>query len=68
MSYKRSYSFRDLIGLSLSVDSYFWQERWMWPEGYVYYFNIVLGKSSEWGVCRKYFYNRYFFFFFFVKN
>ncbi|PKY45966.1 Dol-P-Man:Man(7)GlcNAc(2)-PP-Dol alpha-1,6-mannosyltransferase [Rhizophagus irregularis] len=38
------------LGLSLSVDSYFWQERWMWPEGYVYYFNIVLGKSSEWGV------------------
>ncbi|GBC07104.1 hypothetical protein RclHR1_07250006 [Rhizophagus clarus] len=37
------------LGLSLSVDSYFWQE-WMWPEGHVYYFNIVLGKSGEWGI------------------
>jgi alpha-1,6-mannosyltransferase len=43
------------IGLSLLVDSYFWQ-RIVWPEGEVFYYNTALNKSHEWGVQSPHWY------------
>ncbi|KAJ7072884.1 glycosyltransferase family 22 protein [Mycena amicta] len=38
------------IALTVSVDSYFWGQPYLWPEFHSIYFNIVEGKSVEWGV------------------
>jgi hypothetical protein len=35
--------------LSLLIDSFFWG-RWTWPEMEAVIFNVVEGKSEEWGV------------------
>lgn len=35
--------------VSIPVDSLFWQ-RWTWPEAESILFNVVEGKSSDWGV------------------
>ncbi|KAG8886848.1 dolichyl-P-Man:Man(7)GlcNAc(2)-PP-dolichol alpha-1,6-mannosyltransferase [Tulasnella sp. 332] len=42
---------------TIIVDSYFWQQFPLWPEVATIYFNIVQGKSSDWGVSpfRAYF-------------
>jgi hypothetical protein len=37
-------------GLTVVVDSYFWVNFPLWPEFSGIYFNVVEGKSSEWGV------------------
>ncbi|KAI0671330.1 Alg9-like mannosyltransferase family-domain-containing protein [Trametes maxima] len=38
------------IALTMSVDSYFWRRWPLWPELYGIYFNVVEGKSADWGV------------------
>lgn len=37
------------VMVSVTVDSYFWGE-WLWPEFESFRFNILHGKSVEWGV------------------
>lgn len=47
-----------VVGLSatLLLDSFFWQSFPLWPEWSGFYYNTILGKSSEWGVSPWYFY------------
>lgn len=37
------------LALTVSVDSYFWDRAFLWPEFNGIYFNVFEGKSSEWG-------------------
>jgi len=47
-----------VIGLAttVSVDSFFWQQFPLWPEWVGFYYNTVLGKSSDWGTSPFAFY------------
>ncbi|TPX33102.1 hypothetical protein SmJEL517_g03915 [Synchytrium microbalum] len=38
------------VAMTVSVDMYFWNELWMWPEAKSFIYNVVYGKSSNWGV------------------
>jgi hypothetical protein len=35
---------------TIMIDSYFWKQWPLWPELHGILFNVVQGKSSEWGV------------------
>ncbi|KAF1995880.1 glycosyltransferase family 22 protein [Amniculicola lignicola CBS 123094] len=47
-----------VIGLlsTVPLDSFFWQSFPLWPEWTGFYYNTILGHSSEWGVSPWYFY------------
>jgi alpha-1,6-mannosyltransferase len=44
------------LGITVSVDSYFWQRFPLWPEWIGFIYNTIQGKSSDWGVSPWYFY------------
>ncbi|CAG1963550.1 hypothetical protein SNK03_001421 [Fusarium graminearum] len=48
-------SFLASIFVSVPIDSYFWQEP-LWPELWGFYFNAILGSSSEWGISPWHYY------------
>ncbi|KAK4550024.1 hypothetical protein LTR36_002991 [Oleoguttula mirabilis] len=41
---------------TISVDSFFWQQVPLWPEWVGFYYNTILGKSSEWGTSPYHYY------------
>ncbi|KAJ1958405.1 alpha-1,6- mannosyltransferase, partial [Dipsacomyces acuminosporus] len=41
---------------AIAVDSYYWQKPWMWPELEVFRFNVIHGRSSEWGISPPHYY------------
>ncbi|KAM7206597.1 Alg9-like mannosyltransferase family domain containing protein [Rhypophila sp. PSN 637] len=48
-------SFLVALGISVPLDSYFWQKP-VWPELAGFYFNAIKGSSSEWGTSPVYWY------------
>jgi alpha-1,6-mannosyltransferase len=38
------------LALTVSIDSYFWDQWPLWPEVSSIYFNVYEGKSADWGV------------------
>ncbi|KAI1394253.1 glycosyltransferase family 22 protein [Hypoxylon trugodes] len=41
--------------VTIPIDSYFWQKP-LWPELWGFYYNAILGSSSEWGVSPWHYY------------
>ncbi|KAK5987568.1 Dol-P-Man:Man(7)GlcNAc(2)-PP-Dol alpha-1,6-mannosyltransferase [Cladobotryum mycophilum] len=48
-------TFAAALLLSVPLDSYFWQKP-LWPELWGFYYNAVLGSSSNWGVSPWHYY------------
>ena len=44
------------LGISVPIDSYFWQKFPIWPELTGFLYNFLSGKSSDWGVSPFHFY------------
>lgn len=49
------FSFLLSLVMSIPIDSYFWQKP-LWPELWGFYYNAVLGSSSEWGTSPWHYY------------
>eukprot|EP01083_Nonionella_stella_P291236 991087_1 len=45
------------IGATIAIDSFFWKQKWMWPEFQVLWFNTVDNRSSEWGTSPWHWYH-----------
>lgn len=43
------------LAVSVPIDSYFWQKP-LWPELWGFYYNAILGSSSNWGVSPWHYY------------
>jgi len=43
------------LAISVPIDSYFWQKP-LWPELWGFYYNAILGSSSNWGVSPWHYY------------
>jgi len=48
-------SFVAALAISVPIDSYFWQKP-VWPELWGFYYNAVLGSSSNWGTSPWHYY------------
>ncbi|KAK1467905.1 Alg9-like mannosyltransferase [Colletotrichum cuscutae] len=48
-------AFAVALAVSVPLDSYFWQKP-LWPELWGFYYNAVLGSSSNWGVSPWHYY------------
>ncbi|KAL2020718.1 hypothetical protein VTK56DRAFT_8018 [Thermocarpiscus australiensis] len=48
-------SFLTALATSVPIDSYFWQ-RPLWPELWGFYYNVVQGSASNWGVSPWHYY------------
>lgn len=44
------------LAVTVTVDSFFWQQFPIWPEWTGFYYNTVLGKSEDWGTSPPTFY------------
>ncbi|KAI6817417.1 glycosyltransferase family 22 protein [Hortaea werneckii] len=44
------------LAITVSVDSFLWQQFPLWPELAGFYYNTILGKSIEWGTSPFHFY------------
>ena len=42
--------------VTVPIDSILWRQGWLWPEAQVFYYNTILGKSSDWGVSAWHWY------------
>lgn len=50
-----SVSFLTALATSIPIDSYFWQ-RPLWPELWGFYYNVIQGSASNWGVSPWHYY------------
>lgn len=44
------------LGVTVTIDSFFWQRFPLWPEWAGFYYNTIQGKSADWGVSPWHYY------------